>query len=230
MNRHDAARAAASMAARRIGRGLGLKLAGIALVLFFGGIIVSAPIITVAAGAAGGGGGAAPEIPTLPIDGNKQELAAALMASGKLRTLPNNPDHIFEIRDIAAGTIRPNCDIDVRVLQILTLLVQRYDSVGVSDINRHCTGQIEGAGTNSAHWRAGGGHAVDLWALNGRALTGGDALSLDAITYLDPHMPPGARVGQIQCRGSLDLKNLKPFEDTCNHVHLDVLYAAGGIS
>ena len=42
----------------------------------------------------------------------------------------------------------------------------------MSDINRRCTGQIEGAGTDSSHYADGGGHAVDFYLLDGQALTG----------------------------------------------------------
>lgn len=221
---------AAGAAVRAGGRALGLKgaaiVGGIGLLLL---LLVFAPLAVVAATA----GSSAPSTaaPTsAPITGDARAIAQGLMASGKLRTLPNNPDHIREIQWIADGQSVPDCGVDIRVLQLLALLVQHFQSVGVSDINRKCTGQIEGAGTSSAHWVNGGGHAVDLWELNGVPLTGRDSLSLEAIALVDPHMPTGARVGQAECGAAPSLAHLRPFDDTCNHLHLDFLYADGGVS
>lgn len=51
---------------------------------------------------------------------------------------------------------------------------------------------------------------------------------------LDQIMPAGARVGQAQCRTdvgiSLALGNLRAFEDTCNHLHIDLAFARGSLS
>jgi hypothetical protein len=234
MSKEDLARAAAALAARRAGGALGAKVVIIGGLLFFAALLVAAPILTVVAGAAGDTGPKQPEQPSLPIDGDKQQLAAALMASGKLVSLPSNPDHLFEIQAIADGKAQPGCDIDVRVLQVLTLLAQRYDSIGISDLNRQCTGQIEGGGVFSSHWINGGGQAFDLWMLNGQAVTGADAQSIDLLLYLNPHMPSGTRTGQGQatCRGYMsELTNFTTqFDDACNHIHIDVAYTVGGIS
>ncbi len=50
-----------------------------------------------------------------------------------------------------------------------------FGRIGISDINRHCTGQIAGAGTESSHWIHGGGQAVDFYSLGGTPTTGADA-------------------------------------------------------
>jgi hypothetical protein len=151
-----------------------------------------------------------------------QALAVQLMgavASGRL--VGSRPDHIFEIADLAQGKVVPNCGVDYRVLQSISVALEHFSQVGVSDINRRCTGQIEGAGTQSSHYANGGGHAVDFFLLNGSALTGGDEQSLELIRILDPLVPNGAGLGQSECRSSMSLQNFKPFDDTCNHVHID---------
>ncbi len=139
------------------------------------------------------------------------------------------PDHIKEIRWIAQGQNVPNCGIDTRILQIMVIAIRNFGHVGVSDINRLCTGQASlGAGTLSSHYRNGGGHAVDFYALDGRALTGGDGLSLRLIGLLDPVMPDGSRVGQSDCRTNagtaVALGHLLQFPDGCNHLHVDVTF------
>lgn len=155
-----------------------------------------------------------------------QALAAELMAdvaSGRL--VGSRPDHIAEIRNLANGVAVPGCGVDYRVLQTIKVAVDNFDKVGVSDINRRCTGQIEGAGTASSHYANGGGHAVDFYILNGHGLTGGDSDSVKLIRILDPLVPAKTNLGQSGCRASIGLKNFAPFPDTCTHLHIDFAQA-----
>lgn len=161
----------------------------------------------------------APEVEALA-----QQLMTAV-AQGRLTG--DVPDHIFEIRYLAAGEAVPGCGIDYRVLQAIGFALTQFNTVGVSDINRHCTGQIEGAGTASAHYTDGGGHAVDFFRLNGHALTGGDPDSIKLIHGLDAVVPADATVGQVNCRSGLSLGHFKQIDDTCNHLHVDFLDAKG---
>ena len=157
-----------------------------------------------------------------------QALAVQLMgavAAGRL--VGSTPNHIPEIANLAEGKVVPNCGVDYRVLQAISVALDNFSQVGISDINRKCTGQIEGAGTDSAHYADGGGHAVDFYLLNGSALTGGDAKSLQLIHLLDPLVPKGSGLGQAECRGSISVQNFAPFDDTCNHVHIDFLKSQG---
>ncbi|MGW4928619.1 hypothetical protein ACWEOH_05630 [Agromyces sp. NPDC004153] len=155
-----------------------------------------------------------------------QELDAAT-ASGQLRVL--EPRYLSQIQAVAAGQHAPECGIDLGILQIMVLAVRTFETVGVSDINRKCTGSLLGAGTSSSHWIEGGGKAVDFYALEGRTLSGTDPQSIRLISMLDSVMPAGARVGQVQCRAdagiTLALRNFREFEDTCNHLHIDLAYA-----
>lgn len=157
-----------------------------------------------------------------------QALATKLMAAVAAgRLIGSTPNHIPEIANLAAGRVVPNCGVDYRVLQAIDVALQHFSQVGVSDINRLCTGQIEGAGVDSAHYADGGGHAVDFYLLNGQALTGADPLSLQLISILDPLVPSGSGLGQEECRPAIAVQNFAPFDDTCNHVHMDFLNAKG---
>ncbi len=192
-----------------------------------------------------GGGGAAPaatrdgssvmENPLLldstvgvTVSPTVQALAQKLMtAVAQGRLTASVPDHIPEIQYLAEGRVVPNCGIDYRVLQTIDVALKTFNTVGVSDINRRCTGQIEGAGTDSSHYANGGGHAVDFFLLDGQSLSGGDAQSVKLIRALDPIVPPLTNVGQASCRSSLSLTNLVSFDDTCNHLHIDYGTAQG---
>jgi hypothetical protein len=162
------------------------------------------------------------------VSSTVKTLAAKLMgavAAGRL--VGYTPNHIPEIQYLAEGRVVPNCGIDYRVLQTIDVALNTFGSVGVSDINRRCTGQLVGAGQASSHYADGGGHAVDFYLLDGRALTGGDAQSVKLIHALDPIVPSGAGLGQIGCRTSMNLQNFAPFSDTCNHLHIDFGNAKG---
>jgi hypothetical protein len=147
------------------------------------------------------------------------------VSSGRL--VGSTPNHLPEIANLAEGKAVPGCGIDYRVLQTISFALAHYSQVGVSDINRRCTGQIEGAGTASAHYTEGGGHALDFFLLNGSPLTGGDAKSLELIRLLDPIVPAGTGLGQMNCRSSNSFDNFAPFDDSCNHVHIDFLKSSG---
>ncbi len=165
-----------------------------------------------------------------------QQIAAKLIASKKLRSLPvsaDQPDYIPQIEAIANGTASANCGIDIRVLQFLLRLTEKYTTVGVSDINRKCANILAGAGTQSSHWIDGGGKAIDIWALNGTPINGSNALNIEMLKYAYTFMPNGTRIGQSNCRSAAQnamFPNFGSFSDSCNHTHLDVATTSGKVS
>lgn len=130
-----------------------------------------------------------------------------------------------QVVNMADGTATPDCKIDAHVLQLIVVAVQSFQQVGVSDLDRRCTGMTPGAGTASAHWK---GKAVDFYAINRQSLTGADPLSVQLIHVLDPFAPRGSSIGQSDCRARADislgvlLNITSGFPDTCNHQHVQV--------
>lgn len=170
--------------------------------------------------------------PQCQVSGDAQALALELLMhidDGTLTGLGRAP--LDQIRWIAEGKNVPDCGVDIRILQIIVIATRHFDRVGVSDINRKCTGSLLGAGINSAHYAEGGGHAVDFYSLDGRPITGADGLSIRLIGLLDPLVPDGSRVGQSDCRAAagvpLALTHFGQIEDDCHHLHIDVRYATG---
>jgi len=150
-------------------------------------------------------------------------LLVAAIHGGKLVFL--DPRYEQQVVNMAKGTATPQCSIDAHVLQLIGVAVQTFQQVGVSDLNRRCTGATPGAGTASAHWK---GKAVDFYAINRSDLTGANDLSIQLIHALDPYAPHGSELGQATCRLSEgdepnDLVNFtSDFADTCNHLHVQV--------
>ncbi|MFD1722423.1 hypothetical protein [Amnibacterium endophyticum] len=177
------------------------------------------PTAATAAVADGGGGcGGA-------ISGDARTLAQGLLQqikAGRLTVL--EPRYEQEIANVAAGTQTSACGLDPRTLQLIDLALRTFRTVGVSDLNRRCTGSLLGAGTQSSHWINGGGQAVDFYNLGGAALTGGDPASMRFLHVLDQVVPAGARAGQVECRAPTSFVHLTQFADTCNHLHIDVAF------
>ncbi|WP_345763369.1 hypothetical protein [Diaminobutyricibacter sp. McL0608] len=160
------------------------------------------------------------------IPANARAAATALVAAiqlGKLNFL--DPRYEQQVLNMADGTATPNCTIDAHVLQLIVVAVQSFTQVGVSDLNRRCTGTTPGAGKASAHWR---GKAVDFYALDRRSLTGADSLSVQLVHVLDPFAPHGSAIGQSDCRAQAGvqlgtLTNFtSDFPDSCDHQHVQV--------
>lgn len=250
MSARDELVGAAVAAAFKVSRfGLMLKVAGVGVALFLVLILFIAPIVMVgptqsqAATCSPSDTDSPPGAPAMPgapacpapggtgaVSGDAKTLAAALVqanAEGRLTYLEAR--HFDQIRWVAEGRAVEGCNVDVRVLQLLTIALQNFDSVGISDVNRNCTGQLLGAGTASSHNVRGGGEAVDISSLNGAPVDGDDADSRRLIQLLDAMVPSGTRVGQIQCREgrALILSNFTQFWDSCNHIHLDFAYTFG---
>lgn len=169
------------------------------------------------------------------IGADSQVLALELVThldDGTLVGLEQPPLH--QIRWIAEGKAVTACGIDIRILQIMVIATRNFDRVGVSSINRKCTGELIGAGALSAHNIDGGGRAVDFYSLDGRNLTGADGLSLRLIGLLDPLVPDGSRIGQSDCRVvagvPMALEHFDQFPDFCTHLHVDVKNATAQLA
>jgi hypothetical protein len=161
------------------------------------------------------------------LSGDARTLAASLLQqvkAGRLTVL--EPRYEQELANVAAGTQSAVCGLDPRTLQIIQLALLAFRTVGVSDLNRRCTGSLLGAGTQSSHWIDGGGEAVDFYALGGAALTGGDPASMRLLRLLDQVVPAGTRAGQVECRAATVFTHLTQFDDTCNHLHIDVAFTS----
>lgn len=161
------------------------------------------------------------------IGGDARALAQNLvtaMDAGKI--VGAVPDPTKQIRVIAEGRAVEDCGVDTRILQVITIAYNTFGKLGISSINRKCTGQILGAGTNSAHYVNGGGHAVDFYSLGGTATNGADTNAVKLLRALDPAMPKGSGVGQVDCRAkfgtSIVLAHMVQFEDFCTHTHVQV--------
>lgn len=116
------------------------------------------------------------------------------------------------------GNDLPGCAVDLRILQLILLALDRFGSAGVSDIQRPCIGVSINC-PSSPHCASPGG-AIDFYRIGGVGLTGGNARTIELLQFLDPLVPHGTLAGQVGCR-SISLSNLAQFADSCDHQHID---------
>ncbi|MDJ0336589.1 hypothetical protein QMG83_15275 [Salinibacterium sp. G-O1] len=162
------------------------------------------------------------------VSGNAVVLAQGLvvaMENGSLTLL--EPRYASQITNMANGTATADCTIDVSVLQTITLVLNHFPRVGVSDLNRKCAGDNLGT---LAHWAKGGGNAVDFYSLNGAALDGATPDNLALLDLLSAVVPAGTRAGQANCRPVRTWQNITQIADSCNHQHIDFLFTDGPLN
>lgn len=159
------------------------------------------------------------------VSGDAKQLAQGVqtaMDNGTLTLL--EPRYAEQITNMANGTADEGCKLDVRTLQFITLALDKFGNMGLSDLNRQRPGSRLGAGEGSSHGVKGGGNAVALTVVGGTAVDGRNSEGLALIDLLSSVAPDGTRVGQIQCRSGQTWPHLTEIVDSCNHVHIDFAY------
>lgn len=167
--------------------------------------------------------------PTMTV---KQSLAKYIVDSGKVSWLGGDgvtsaqQKKIFS--DIASGAKSGDswpCGLNIKVLELVKLIVSKHSSVGISDTNSLCVGlNIRSAG--SRHY-GGNGSAVDFYMLDGTLLNGSNSKSIQLLEEAKSSLSQGSslhyesQVGQSECRSYIDLGHVIQFSDYCNHVHID---------
>lgn len=161
---------------------------------------------------------------TVPVTASSQKLGEQIIAAynaGRIRFLA--PSALPQFQWIAQGKAVTNCGVDYRVLQTVVVALQLFNEIGISSVNRRCTDQVVGAGTESAHWVDGGGHAIDFFEFDNQEVTGGDANDVLFLKSLNVISPKGVDAGQSNCRSLIPLSNINQFADYCTHQHIDFL-------
>lgn len=164
--------------------------------------------------------GSGEECGSLEVGADKQKLAEQIVASGGATYLDARDGQ--QIADIANDNVRTNCDVNLGVLQIIAISIEKYDSIGISSINRLCKEQYLGNPT-SRHWVEGGGHAIDVITIGGDSVVGSGPGTEKLLTLVGPHLPAGSGIGQINCRSNpYHYPGVIYFNDSCNHQHIDI--------
>ncbi len=199
--------------------------AALAIVLAFGGALVAAQ----PAAAAQCSDSACVNVPTSKLD-----VAADLVDyvnSGKL-VIPSAYPGILpnELQAIANGTVSSRCDVDVRALQTILIVVRHFGSATITDLNRDCSGGTDATCPGSpVHCVEGNGGvpttAIDFGSIQG--LGGPSASSAAAlfsfIATFVPQVTNGAWTEAL-CGESAVSPYMHQFFVSgagCDHHHID---------
>jgi len=146
---------------------------------------------------------------------------------GKLRFL--KPE-VFErqIRPLAeTGTARAGCEVDVRILQILAMSVDKFAPVTISDMGRPCMGSTLNCNI-SLHCLTPAA-AIDFAGARDQVMQLNGFNTSGLLAYLDTIVPPESRAGQSNCQVRPAYQNLTPLTDGCDHQHFDLFKATGNV-
>lgn len=153
------------------------------------------------------------------------ELTAKLVAAHNAGNLTTVPASIYT-KEIASPS--GDCTVDIRVLQILSMAIDKFGSAEVTDIQRPCIGSNLncGAPTYSVHCVAPA-LAMDIDKLGGQSVNGSSAVTLQYLDMINSVATGpggngiGVNAGQIQCRNSNPWTHINVFNDSCDHQHID---------
>lgn len=184
---------------------------------------ISVPEIPgVPTGPSGGGGCAPGSCVVSPSEKEAAQQLAAAMADGRLVFL-NGPGDAYGQQILGMADGSGTCHIQLPALQLIQIALNMFESVGISDLNRACTGDLPGSSGYSAHWV---GRAIDFYAFNGVALTGADTFSVQYVNAIAGILPAGSQIGQIDGRIAngtyFDIPGVSQISDAPNHLHVDV--------
>ncbi|MFM9920914.1 hypothetical protein [Lacisediminihabitans sp. H27-G8] len=160
------------------------------------------------------------------VSGNPQQLAQTLVDAHRqgIFTALVPAMYTQEIEATANGTVTSKCQIDARILQTIVLVLNKFGSVGVSDLGRPCLGDTLHC-PSSPHCHIPD-QAVDFTSVGGHALDGSDPPDIALLRYLDTILPEGSWAGQSECRTAsgdpMTLTHIGQFPDTCTHQHIDI--------
>lgn len=147
-------------------------------------------------------------------------MARKLIESGRLK---GDPRYIGQIEAIKNGDY--SCNVNPTILKMLYgVVVQDNHTLYVSSLNRRCTGVLTTSGVGSFHYRANGGHAIDITSFNGKATTGySGSGSKGYLESASKYLPAKTGYGQISCGSGFKLPSGSyPVPDECDHQHLQV--------
>lgn len=164
----------------------------------------------------------------ISVSGNVQELAAKILAlsPSKIRfdAADEGTDGAKQDLIRASHGTQTHCgathvSLDPALLNLIYNLAQKYSFLITAMVSDH----TEGNGcTAGFHPR---GKAVDIDLVDGNNAITDETRNFYRQFAIDASalMTSGGRIGQSSCLGTLPLKNnVKQFDDTCTHIHLDV--------
>ncbi|WP_203137761.1 cell wall-binding repeat-containing protein [Microbacterium sp. JZ31] len=169
--------------------------------------------------------------PVSSVTAAQQRTAKTILDTGRVAA---TGEAYQQLRGYASGTIRTHviagvereCKIDPAILEALRMVVvDRGFRLTLWSLNRYCVGDTtSGIGENSYHYQRGGGHAIDIRAVNGVTVNGRTSQERALIAALLTALPTPAGLGQSNCRTADPIKmpsGWVQFPDTCDHIHVE---------
>jgi hypothetical protein len=164
------------------------------------------------------------------ISSDRVVLAQQLVAyknAGKFEASSSSSNDIFntQIAPVALNAPLAGCEVDTRVLQTMVIVVKKFGSLRVNDLNRACPSMFHYYSCldfpQSTHCLTPS-LAIDFGRVGGNATLGSGAQTLSLLNFLDTFVPSGTQAGQSTCGNrSWTFTNMSQFSDECTHQHVN---------
>lgn len=173
-------------------------------------------------GSGGGGGGVS------PVSGDAQQLAQGILNNPNIDLTTYSSSVLQDVKDAAAG--KPGTAgamTSAALLQLIATLGQTHKVMITaiqSDGQGHCNNTPKSACPDDPHYT---GDAVDFGSLDGVTISGRNPPSITVMRTAFTVLPKGSGFGQDQCGSQYSTNSELPdgfttFDDTCNHLHVQV--------
>jgi putative cell wall-binding protein len=131
-----------------------------------------------------------------------------------------------EIRPIAANNVAAICDVDLRSLQTIAIVVKKFGSANLTDLNRHCAEDPEvdcnGSHPSPVHCQIVPTIAVDFDRVGGIAAS--VTMSQTLLNFVELFAPnvAGGTWAENNCESASHTNMTRfPTDYGCNHQHID---------
>lgn len=181
------------------------------------------------------------------ISGDPATLAKQLMGyhdQGKFHAnaggIGNDDIYNAEIVPIASGSPYPKCTVDVRSLQTMVIVIKRFGTLTMNDLNRRCDKfpHTVTCGDNSSSLHCSDpAKAMDFGYVGGVKTVGTDSRSHELLDFLDTFMPAGVHALQDVCKDGgfrrgwtfTNMSGIPGVTDYCTHQHVDFSGVKAGL-
>jgi|GEM_PF-2033088 len=163
-----------------------------------------------------------------PSSGNAETIAQQILSNKNIDLTSFSPSVLQDVQDAAAG--KPGTAGAMTSAAILNLIetVGQTHKVTItaiqSDGQGHCNNTPKSACPDDPHYN---GDAVDFGSLDGVTITGRNPPAITIMKIAFPILPSGSGFGQNECGPIYSTNSELPdgditFNDTCNHLHVQV--------
>lgn len=120
-----------------------------------------------------------------------------------------------------SGVVADGCDVDIRILQVLAMAVDKFGSITVSDIGRPCIDEKINCDFSLHCYDPA--RAIDVTYVGASWVKESPSARVNYLQFLDSVVPSGSQAGQFNCASMPAFSSIRSVKDVdCSHQHFDL--------